>query len=138
MVNTGKGFDCDKFRNDQFPNLHHLPYRKLMESDMRSVRMKTNQKGNADENRARNGCHILRKNMWSKLCKTVSPIFLCFAVFAGSQVLEVDLAACAFLQCQSSVKELKCRQEPRSAELGYRRIIAQTAFTHMLYSAGMI
>lgn len=53
-------------------------------------------------------------------------------------MLEVDLTACPFLQCQNSEKETRCRWEPRSAELGYGKIITQTAFIHMLRSAGRI
>lgn len=32
-------------------------------------------------------------------------IFTCFTIFSGSKILEVDLTACPFLQCQSSEKE---------------------------------
>lgn len=37
--------------------------------------------------------------------KAVRVIFTCFTIFSGSKILEVDLSACPFLQCQSGGKE---------------------------------
>lgn len=37
--------------------------------------------------------------------KAARVIFTCFTTFSGSNVLEVDLSGCPFLQCQSSGKE---------------------------------
>lgn len=74
----------------------------------------------------------------TNFCKAARVIFTCFTIFSGWKVLEVDLSACPFLQCQSGGKETRCRLEPRSAELGYGKIIAQTAFIHMLCRADRI
>lgn len=145
-----KEVDCDKFWKDAFICITCLicrklvesgmrklvegDMRKLVESDMRSARMRKVTKVICEKKEQ--GTTAIKGN--TDFWKAVRVIFTCFTRFSGSKVLEVDLSACTFLQCQSGGKETRCRLEPRSAELGYGKIIAQTTFIHVLCRAGRI
>lgn len=79
--------------------------RKLVESDMRSARMKKVTKVMCEKKEQETTAIKGNTDFW----KAVRVIFTCFTRFSGSKVLEVDLSACTFLQCQSGGKETRCR-----------------------------